>query len=799
MQLKKIGAVLVGATMLASSMGMASAYDLSTYPTGFADSSAVTSVIVVGSQGTSAAGIASDVVGAINIGASLAQAGAGTQTATCEAAAAGAVTEGKQIQTAAKNLYLEADLNSVQEAALTDEDMPIALGSGTLTNNESTDYTYTQYVTVGNATTDFSEQTDAENPTLYLKADSTRQFLTAKFILDDDITWDTMAGKTITLFGQEFTLDSDTSKISNTKLVLYGGGAKITVNAAGDAVTTTLADGTEVTVSMPSWTSGSEATFTVNGVTDTYREGSYISISGSDSRIYVKNIVEVLTPSAAGAATQSAYAELFVGSDRLVVENNKVIKSGKEGSEESVDGTYATVSTSEIDYIWKGDSPQTEIAAGGSMADPAFGAFKVQFDGASPDLTASSREVISLEKDGSRKLVLKFTDATGNAVTMPVAYFDDTSGAELAEKKHSTGYDLTLNESVSMNQYDYFVVTNTDTGTAVFQVIDFNDDKNETTIKNLGTGSSKTLTYRADTTLDKIRVAGNAFTFALSGQNDGDDSNTQITVDMDGSETIGDNGNIQIYGDKLANMSISLSGNTTTVVMQEDPGADYTNQKTGNTVTSVFLYDATTDKRWEVQSVTLGDGNSDDQLGTTDKYQALTEYGTFVEFDKDSQYAKMYYSAAPTEMLAYVGATDMAVGAAAEAGTVTVTCAVPDLGTGIATTDADVTASEKNENLILVGGPAVNSLVAELAAAGKTMTVDDWRAVDDSGAAVHTGEAIIEAVDGFAAGKTAIVVAGYAAADTRNAASVLTNYQTYSLSGSKCTVTAATPAGVSCE
>ncbi|MEA2003529.1 MAG: S-layer protein [archaeon] len=78
--------------------------------------------------------------------------------------------------------------------------------------------------------------------------------------------------------------------------------------------------------------------------------------------------------------------------------------------------------------------------------------------------------------------------------------------------------------------------------------------------------------------------------------------------------------------------------------------------------------------------------------------------------------------------------------------------------------------------MILVGGPAVNSLVAELAADGKTRTAEGWRTETD-GVRDYADTALIQAVDdAFTSGKTALVVAGYSSEDTANAAYVLQNY-----------------------
>ncbi len=90
----------------------------------------------------------------------------------------------------------------------------------------------------------------------------------------------------------------------------------------------------------------------------------------------------------------------------------------------------------------------------------------------------------------------------------------------------------------------------------------------------------------------------------------------------------------------------------------------------------------------------------------------------------------------------------------------------------VAKLDTEVTnADQTTKNVILVGGPAVNTLVADLAAAGKTKDVQYYR---DQGA----GYALINWVaDAFATGKTALVVAGHSAGDTRTVTGFLQKFE----------------------
>lgn len=86
----------------------------------------------------------------------------------------------------------------------------------------------------------------------------------------------------------------------------------------------------------------------------------------------------------------------------------------------------------------------------------------------------------------------------------------------------------------------------------------------------------------------------------------------------------------------------------------------------------------------------------------------------------------------------------------------------------VASLDTEITDKTAN-NMILVGGPSVNSLVKDLG-----MTKEDFK--DASGNAI--GKLVLKD-GGFAAGKQVLVVAGWDAANTRAASYVLAHYSSY--------------------
>lgn len=115
----------------------------------------------------------------------------------------------------------------------------------------------------------------------------------------------------------------------------------------------------------------------------------------------------------------------------------------------------------------------------------------------------------------------------------------------------------------------------------------------------------------------------------------------------------------------------------------------------------------------------------------------------------------------------------------AGASATTVKQAVP-IKTALGKLDTEVTSADRStKNLILVGGPAVNTLVAELATAGKTRDLQFYR---DQGA----GYALIDYVaDAFTTGKAALVVAGHSADDSRTVAGKVQAFDTAGLTGDR--------------
>ncbi|WP_414836791.1 S-layer protein [Candidatus Nanohalococcus occultus] len=165
------------------------------------------------------------------------------------------------------------------------------------------------------------------------------------------------------------------------------------------------------------------------------------------------------------------------------------------------------------------------------------------------------------------------------------------------------------------------------------------------------------------------------------------------------------------------------------------------------------------------------------ELESNDEVSAAYDvYGAYSEFDSDEQgsFTLMQPEGQAVAGAAVTGA-DGSLSAGGSSGSVTSMTATYN-GEGFPASDFVALDSEnpsqlKQNDLILVGGPAVNNLVSELASANKTAAGSDY----------SEGDQRIELVNNaFTEGQDALVVAGYSADDTRAAARSVTNWGDWS-------------------
>ena len=183
------------------------------------------------------------------------------------------------------------------------------------------------------------------------------------------------------------------------------------------------------------------------------------------------------------------------------------------------------------------------------------------------------------------------------------------------------------------------------------------------------------------------------------------------------------------------------------------------------------------DPETEIDSVTYtGEWSGHvDQESDDDVTVSYDVFGAYTEYDDDDDEwftihqpgAQAVAGAAVTDVggeLSAEGAEDVTVEVEQWAGAQV----LPDTGM----LDTEVTDSVmQEEHLVLVGGPAVNTLVADLADEHDDVwTQDEWLDEGEGQAHLQTVE------DAFEEGQHALIVAGHSADDTRGAAAYLAKY-----------------------
>jgi hypothetical protein len=179
--------------------------------------------------------------------------------------------------------------------------------------------------------------------------------------------------------------------------------------------------------------------------------------------------------------------------------------------------------------------------------------------------------------------------------------------------------------------------------------------------------------------------------------------------------------------------------------------------------------DDTTDKRLELKTpaYTHASGNKYSEVGTssTTVAQTATEWGTKIVYDTTSAgTATIKYPDTQLYHLVAVGSNPViSVGAS---GSVTTDKILP-ITADVVKLDSEMTSTDKTtKDLVLMGGPCINTLVAELGTAGDfPYTCANWPGRDFGRIQLIS--------DAFATGKTALVIAGTRAADTDLAALVV--------------------------
>lgn len=773
MQLRKVAAVALGTLMAGMSLvgaALAADYTLSDFPAPFVENGTPNFIIAIGSAGT-ASGIASDMVGAIDIAARL-----GGETVTTTGGEEGTiVSEGVKVKASGEDLNYGEDIYDVKTTGFSDSDFPTLLKKGTYSESKGTNKnteTYTQKIDFTNSTTvttgmvvfDTNDNLDTKpaGTYLYFQDGGTIYTYTLEFTndIDVDATSDTTAtndlkNSKLDILGKTYTIsEASASGGAVTKLVLLGGANEQTVN--DETPVTVTVNGVDYTIT-PSIYDTNSATFTVtyNGNTETTDEmdegDTYELADGTEI-----GVRDILYSSKQGKTSAITF---YVGAQKITLENGKEIKlndASIDGYDSSVTITSSSNKLSKISYTLQPEDNMW-IGVGDEWTDPVFGAWKIMFTG----ITKTTEDIKATASGDDGTLTL--TDIAGNKVEIPFVEKDANDGEGYPGDELSSGYNITVDGHLeTAGNAGNMMIANNDKCTGASAVTDC--EGTYFLAVNSG-GEARVIEIKdIDTTNDQIdfRDLTTGTTFSDKDYTDGSESpislgsfmNIKVIVDKTAKSInitqmntfSGDAANADFKTSLSGEVGIAYDGTKSTVTLYDDDG------------TSLFSFDfkeSSDDMVVDTSDATLKETDSSDtkwgldsaDWGALMSWDSKNEDSLTITYPEEQAIADVYVAPATATMTTSTGA-------------VTRTGVIK---TPIASVDTDVTTAQKtNDNIILVGGPCVNKLTAE--ALGLTFpTCGTASGIPENGYMIKLVK------DAFATGKYAMVIAGWEAENTQAA------------------------------
>ena len=757
---RKIVALGASAALVATTFVGALAYDLSSYPAPFIQNGMFNGAIVVGQMAKT-----DDMIGALDIAAKL-QEKAVTPVAATGSVATTTVEGGILLEdTSNQNL----NFGQVFTSTLDKYDFPSVLADGTLDDDDGSSYDYDQTIYVGAGNITFGRpNTDFADPVVYID-NSVISATTTDNLLNFSIDFDTAVNFTalddsesIEMFGKIFTIKN----VAQTDdLILYASdyseivtmGTPLEVEIAG------------VTYKIEVLTANSDANsvqLSVNGDSNSVVEGNTKTIGGIE--IYVQ---EVFIGNIAG---ESASAKIFVGSEEFNL-GKQATATNLKINDEVVDGVSVTIegnmdAITEINFVVDPtdienaelDDDYDFLQVGDQFVDPVFD-FKMDFTEVVPALT-EDRDLIAFTADDN--FAIAFTNANGDEFTFDLYKYNNDTGIVWAEDFSNEselikGDEFIIEESASSSKpvsivYEF-------TGSSITAPV-------ESTFRNLATGDEitvsngsyvgkSTVTATVGATRNNVTLSAAALTNFFT------ESGTNISFTIPAAKT--------------ANVSGTLyTGYYAEVSAHEDAHDVYTSEVAGATYTANLTVDAT-DNELDISEPLSGFKSASDK--TADVWYGISPYGTYgVQDDEENSYLNLYVPSPEAVFNVYLSPSNAVKVVSGATSGATSYIVNPIGNVGILDVNAGALGSKP---MIVVGGPVVNTLAAELL--GNPTS-------DEILATFEAGKAMIK----FYADKNAVLVAGYEAIETQAACRVLAKYETYALAGTEMEVIATSLADI---
>ncbi|MFA6888258.1 MAG: hypothetical protein WC254_02060 [Candidatus Woesearchaeota archaeon] len=839
--ISKIASIGAAATMVgATLMGAAMAADLSEYPNMFIEDGTFNGILVVGADAR-----AEDVIGITNIATSLQTVSVQTTVVSeAEADTEYSVSEGYELCN--RNLYPGYNISAC-EPSVDDSDLDLLAddvyhdAEGSNDNDEK----YTQQILFQNQGTGqfvyTQDDEDAPVADTYIFIDNSNTYL-YNFTLQFDsyisvenastaLAGDDLEGTTLNIQGRSYTVTDAkiaTGGVSGNVLdqIEMQSGDSVVWMSEGESLTRTV-DGVEHTVELmdvsadATDTAGScgfkvdgtelwvdvKDTETVNGVTLGVTDAKRVNIEAGNQDV----------------------CEVAIGAGEVTIRNGDEVQFNNE----DVDGTLGSVRHSSslpasgelrwtgFDIVFAPDTDEVYLASGDEYIDPMFGNFKFVFAG----VETGGVETIEFVA-GSTSAEIRFKNEDGRLVEIPLSADSSAAAGEASNEVIFWGNEAPTATTPNQDELVYLqnekctgTISVVDCQGAMFLVVDATKlEAHLVQITNIDTNDNELnfddLTY--GTTDDDVSYVPDPSSGSL-----GTVSNISLksagAIGLIVNET-GNYINFTSTGARNGANITTLNRGKLTIVDQTTLAADTLNQAVGTQVfhgmkfseyndgslaASKYLgvsstalnitafYDDVTDNSIEWNNTDLAElgtahgwGRFDESDESDNFEKFYTKKGTLITYDREDQqsltieqpydtaYAKVYI--APTEA------------STAETSSNVATTIVP-ISVSAVKLDTEV-SSVTNKNIVAVGGPCANSVVAELMG----------NPADCSTAlGIESGQALIKLFEN--GDYVALVVAGQDAMDTRLAAQIVSNWEDYSLTGDEMVATTVSESSLSVE
>lgn len=830
---KKIAALVAGTTMVGATIMGAMALDLSNYPAPFVTNGVFSGKIVVGAKAAT-----SDVVGAIDIAASL-QAAATTTTQIQLPDTAGKATvtgdsaefkTGSDVVSLGENLrdnkgtFSALDLTGLKNGVFdtgvgsTPVEQYLRFDPTTAGDKSGLTVVYNQD----------SNNDDKEGDYMYVASDG--NIFEYQLLFTEGATSDIDTGgvltdlekESVTIMGAPFTVVS--AKVSGTQIdMTMLGGQVADVLKDGETKTYTI-NGKDYEVTAVFISSDSQsAKLSVNGMLTKELTSGKTQVLGSDVTIGVQ---EVLTNQREGLV------EFYLGANKIQLTDSDYTtdsyqSGGVKVGTKTINNAYLDIkATNQSTTQIKLNFIKYKLTANDNTWVPAGKGIKAyleqpeamltdKWDILYAGFTDATMSTIQFKGVSDYGYKLNFENLNGVKYSIPFLTNKDTSniGFKYGDQDHNFIFtevndgntsdgNLTADKNTFISKDDYFAVSDGTSATksdkAVTNVLRYRSlstTDSTVTFEDISTGDSYVVSYTGtlgSSATGQLIVGGATHNFWIGNTSSDVRKKYALAMDLDASGAVTNADEVKLVnmGGGIIDMGANVY-NATGVPAAIPTTNTYPINVTITPVVSRFD-DA---NAFEIVKVSLGGtGLASNQMSATvngtlyevkdnDKYsRRMTKFGALEEkYTPDTSSSNsdvtISYPAVQRYAQAFVTMGNVAytAGQAAAGGTVDTTKLNP-IAVGLAVLDTDALASLGTTNLIVVGGPCANTVAAALM--GNPA---------DCAQGFTAGKAIIK----LYADKNALLVAGYEAQETLGASYVLAGYKDYKLTGTEVEVAVA--------